>query len=59
MLILVIEEKSFNTKLGLNKSSGAGKTFPEFLGRAIFFLLKQPVEIRDIIKAATVRYFRN
>lgn len=41
----------------LKKCSGTRKTFPEFFGRAGFFLFKQAVKVGDIVKAATVRYF--
>ena len=43
----------------LNKRPGPCKVFPKHFWRTSFFLFKQAVEIRDVVKTATVRNFCN
>jgi len=38
------------------KDTGAGKAFPEILGRTALLLFKDPVEVGDIVKAAVISH---
>jgi hypothetical protein len=41
----------------LKKRPRSRKIFPEFFWRAVFFLFEQAIEIRDVVKTATIAYF--